>query len=161
MNRRAVAVLAALVLVLLAWLVGPEALDRGSPAPVATGGAGNAAVERASGAEAAKPAEARDARVASTKGFRSRTALDEHFEKHGAEFGAITKDEYLRRAQELRDAKVGGAIRELVRDDGVISRFDTKSGAFGAFDRDGTIRTFFKPNDGLRYFERQAEKEHE
>ena len=43
---------------------------------------------------------------------------------------------------------------------GVTSRFDTKSGAFLAFNRNGTIRTFFKPNDGRRYFERQAEKDH-
>ncbi|MBI5364047.1 MAG: hypothetical protein HZA53_12760 [Planctomycetes bacterium] len=87
--------------------------------------------------------------------------LNEHFEKHGREFGAITKDEYLRRAQELRDATVGGDVREVVRDDGVASRFDKRTGAFIAFDRDLTIRTFFKPNDGVRYFERQAEREHE
>ena len=67
----------------------------------------------------------------------------------------------MRLAQALRDAKKGGSVLELVRDDGVISRFDTRSGAFGAYNRDGTIRTFFKPNDGVRYFERQAEKEHE
>ncbi|MEP6832119.1 MAG: hypothetical protein ABJB74_01945 [Gemmatimonas sp.] len=27
-----------------------------------------------------------------------------------------------------------------------------------AFDHDGTIRTFFKPNDGERYFRRQANR---
>ena len=27
-----------------------------------------------------------------------------------------------------------------------------------AFNRDGTIRTFFKPNDGERYYRRQAER---
>lgn len=94
-------------------------------------------------------------------GFRSERALDEHYEKHGREFGAITKDEYLRRAQALRDADVGGSVLEIVRADGAHTRFDTRSGAFVAFDRDLVLRTFFKPNDGRRYFERQAEKEHE
>lgn len=93
-------------------------------------------------------------------GFRSRAAFDEHFEKHGGEFGKITQDEYLRLAQTLRDAKVGGDVLEIVRDDGVSSRFDKQSGAFLAFNRDLTLRTFFKPNDGVRYFERQAEREH-
>ncbi len=92
-------------------------------------------------------------------GFRSAAKLDEHFAKHGAEFGNITKAEYLRLAQQLRDAEPVGDILEIVRPaDGVVSRFDKKSGAFEANDRDGTIRTFFKPNDGEAYFRRQARR---
>ena len=86
--------------------------------------------------------------------------MDEHFAKHGAEFGNISEDEYLRAAQELRDRTVGGDVLEIVRDDGTVSRFDRSSGAFIAFNRDGTIRTFFKPNDGERYFQRQAQRSH-
>ena len=33
-----------------------------------------------------------------------------------------------------------------------------QTGAFVAFNRNGTIRTFFKPNDGERYYRRQAER---
>ena len=47
---------------------------------------------------------------------------------------------------------------ETVRRDGVTTRFDRQTGAFVAFNRDGTIRTFFKPNDGERYYRRQAER---
>ena len=62
-------------------------------------------------------------------------------------------------AQALRDAPAGGDVLEIVRPvDGVISRFDRRSGAFGAYDRDGTIRTFFKPEDGEAYFRRQAKR---
>jgi len=93
-------------------------------------------------------------------GFTSQRALDEHYAKHGHEFGSITEVQYLRRAQELRDARAGGDVREAVRSDGVITRFDTRSGAFIAFHQDKSIRTFFQPNDGLRYFERQLDKEH-
>ena len=94
-------------------------------------------------------------------GFRSRAQLDEHFAKHGAEFGAISEAEYLRLAQELRDASAGGPILEARRPDGEFSRFDRRHGYFGAYNPDGTIRTFFIPNNGERYFQRQALRPHE
>lgn len=93
-------------------------------------------------------------------GFRSRAQLNEHYSKHGSEFGNISKAEYLALAQQLRDARAGGPILEYVREDGVISRFDTQHSYFGAYNSDGTIRTFFIPNDGERYFHRQAGKRH-
>jgi pyocin large subunit-like protein len=89
-------------------------------------------------------------------GFHSRRQLEEHFAKHGSEFGRVTRQEYLRQAQLLRDAPVRGSVEEIKRSDGTISRYDRASGAFVAFDADGTIRTFFKPNDGEAYFRRQA-----
>lgn len=92
-------------------------------------------------------------------GFRSRDRLEEHFQKHGKEFGNISIDQYLALAQALRDAPTGGDVLEVVRPvDGVISRFDRVSGAFLAANADGTIRTFFKPNDGEQYFRRQAKR---
>ena len=95
----------------------------------------------------------------SGRGFRSPDRLHEHFAKHGAEFGGITEREYLHLAQALRDAPAGADVLEIVRpDDGIISRFDRRTGAFLAADADGTIRTFFKPNDGEAYFKRQAKR---
>jgi hypothetical protein len=91
-------------------------------------------------------------------GFVDQRRLDEHYDKHGAEFGRITKHDYLHQAQLLRDAKAGDPILEAVRSDGVVTRFDRQTGAFIAFNPNGTIRTFFKPNDGERYFRRQAER---
>ncbi len=93
-------------------------------------------------------------------GFRTRELLEEHFGKHGADFHADSPARYLALAQALRDRDAGGDVREMVRADGVISRFDRVSGAFIAFEQDGTIRTFFTPNDGERYFERQAARPH-
>ena len=91
-------------------------------------------------------------------GFESHQKLVDHWGKHGAEFGNITMDDYLKMAQHLRDAPVGGDVEELIRDDGIASRFDRSSGAFIAFNPDRTIRTFFKPNDGESYFRRQARR---
>jgi hypothetical protein len=91
-------------------------------------------------------------------GFVNERRLEEHYEKHGPEFGRITKQDYLRQAQLLRDATAGGPVLETVRRDGVTTRFDRQTGAFIAYNADGTIRTFFKPNDGERYYRRQAER---
>lgn len=100
--------------------------------------------------------------LAGGPGFRGRVQLDEHYAKHGAEFGHISELEYLRLAQELRDAPVtpGGPILEARRPDGQFSRFDRRKGYFGAYNPDLTIRTFFIPNDGERYFRRQARRPH-
>jgi len=99
--------------------------------------------------------------AASGPGFRSRRDLDEHYQKHGAEFGNISKADYLRLAQELRDAPIGGTILQATRSDGVITKFDKRHGYFGAYNPDQTIRTFFIPVDGERYFRRQAKRDHD
>ena len=93
-------------------------------------------------------------------GFRSQAQFDEHYQKHGSEFGHVSKQEYLRLAQELRDAHAGGAILEARAAGGEFSRFDRRHGYFGAYNRDGTIRTFFIPNAGESYFWRQARRPH-
>lgn len=99
--------------------------------------------------------------LASGPGFRSKSQFEEHFEKHGAEFGHITPRQYLELAQALRDEPAGGPILESVRPGGVTTRFDKRHGYFCAYNRDRTIRTFFVPNDGERYFWRQARRRHD
>lgn len=94
--------------------------------------------------------------LASGPGFRGQRAFDEHYQKHGREFGHISQQEYLRLAQALRDAPAGGPILEARKPGGIVTRFDRRTGSFGAYNPDGTIRTFFIPNDGERYFRRQA-----
>jgi hypothetical protein len=106
---------------------------------------------------AAPAAEARE-RDRDNIGFIDQRRLDEHYAKHGAEFGRITKQDYLHQAQLLRDADVGGPVLQTMRADGVTTRYDRQTGAFIAFNRNGTIRTFFKPHDGERYYRRQAER---
>jgi pyocin large subunit-like protein len=96
--------------------------------------------------------------VAAGPGFRSRRQFDEHYAKHGGEFGNISQQEYLQLAQALRDAPAAGSILQAVTPDGIISRFDRRTGYFGAYNPDRTIRTFFIPNAGERYFHRQASK---
>lgn len=97
-------------------------------------------------------------KVRTEVGFASRQKLLEHYQKHGREFGGVSAEDYLRQAQTLRDRPAGKDVLEVVRADGVISRFDQTSGAFLAFNQDLTIRTYFKPNDGVNYFWRQSRR---
>jgi hypothetical protein len=104
-------------------------------------------------------APAATARAAAPEiGFRNARLYQEHYARHGRDFGRVSADEYLRLAQALRDTIAGGDILEIRRADGVISRFDRTSGSFIAFNRDLVIRTFFRPNDGEAYFRRQARR---
>ena len=91
-------------------------------------------------------------------GFASRERLVEHYQKHGREFGAITMQEYLGQAQELRDSPAGGDVLEIVRADHVTTRYERSTGSFIAFNPEGTIRTYFKPNNGEIYFRRQGQR---
>lgn len=150
-------VFALLAFVAATWLVcNPR---RPEPTPA---GPGSTPAAVAPSPEAAPPGAATPssmAPVSSGRGFKNADRLAEHFAKHGAEFDAPSKEAYLAMAQALRDASAGGDILEIVRPaDGVVSRFDRKTGAFIAYDSDGTIRTFFKPNGGEQYFRRQARR---
>jgi len=93
-------------------------------------------------------------------GFATRQKLVDHYKKHGREFGAVSMEQYLGKAQELRDRTAGGAILESIRSDGVVTRFDRESGDFIAFNRNGVIRTYFRPADGEKYYKRQLGRKH-
>ena len=88
-------------------------------------------------------------------GFRTPHLLEDHFTRFGSQFGTITAQQYLKMAQQLRDAVPGKNILISKRPDGGGSKFDVKRGWFVAYDGDGTLRTFFVPKDGVRYFDRQ------
>ena len=91
-------------------------------------------------------------------GFADQRRLDEHYDKHGAEFGRITKQDYLRQAQLLRDAKVGGPCCRPCAPTASSTRFDRQTGAFIAFNPNGTSAPSSSRNDGERYYRRQAER---
>jgi len=146
--RRLLTAALAVVAIFLYWTQVSERGGRVSPRDHGPTGAVEATVQ--------EPGPARG--WGSAVGFADARRLDEHFEKHGAEFGRITKQDYLRQAQLLRDARLADPILETVRRDGVVTRFDRQTGAFIAFNSNGVIRTFFKPNDGERYYRRQSER---
>ncbi len=134
----------------LAWLLAACAAACDPPAPPA---------ERPlPPAVAVAPARQAAPGYGASVGFRSRRQLEEHAAKHQADLGTPDAAAYLHAAQTLRDALVGGDILEIRRADGVTTRFDRSTGRFVAFNPDGTLRTFFRPNDGEAYFRRQARR---
>lgn len=87
--------------------------------------------------------------------FRSGKLFDSHYEKHGAEFGDITQDEYLDLANELINAEGENILHKTEKEDGDFLYYDTETNEFLVLSTDGYIRTFFKPSAGLDYWERQ------
>jgi hypothetical protein len=81
-------------------------------------------------------------------------SLRDHFDRHGGDFGARTPEDYARMAWEyLKRARAVG-LPAKVDEDGVLRVFDPKTRSFAAYNRNGTTKTFFKP-DSRDYFERQ------
>ena len=86
--------------------------------------------------------------------FKSQDLLDSHYDKHKGEFGSITKDEYLMKANELINSE-GDNILTKVRNNGDILYYNSSTNEFAVKTKDGFLRTFFKPSEGLEYFKRQ------
>lgn len=81
-------------------------------------------------------------------------SLQDHFDRHGNDFNAKTPDDYARQAWEFLQRARAGGLQLKLDEDGVVRVFDPRSGAFAAYNRNGTTKTYFKP--GSRdYFERQ------
>jgi pyocin large subunit-like protein len=80
--------------------------------------------------------------------------LDDHFARHGADFGAKSAMEYARLAMLFGERAQRGELPVKVDDDGTRRVFDIRSRTFGAYNDDWTTKTFFKP-DRLDYFARQ------
>lgn len=86
--------------------------------------------------------------------FRTQQLLDSHYVKHGAEFGNITKEQYLAAANKLLNSS-GANILKKTEPDGDILIYNTDTNEFLVLSYDGFIRTYFKPSDGIDYFNRQ------
>ncbi|MGB8169474.1 MAG: fibronectin type III domain-containing protein [Chthoniobacteraceae bacterium] len=104
-----------------------------------------AAVAAPKGADSAPPTR---------QTWGSPASLADHFARHGGDFGARSADDYAAQAWRFRQRAQNGALQVKIDDDGVQRVFDPASGAFAAYNRDGTTKTFFKPGSP-GYFDRQ------
>lgn len=96
-----------------------------------------------------------------TRGFANRSLLADHFQRHGAEFGAATMEEY----EALADSFCGGPMdahtKECVRTrDMATLRYNTASHDYGVLRNDNHIRTYFKLTqiNNLAYFQSDCAK---
>jgi hypothetical protein len=87
--------------------------------------------------------------------FKSQALLDEHYAKHGKEFGNISKSEYLEGAQKLVNSTAGSDVLIKNRTNGDKIFYNKTTNEFAVMSADGTIRTYFKPREGINYFNGQ------
>ncbi|MFT9056673.1 MAG: hypothetical protein ABF449_08625 [Ethanoligenens sp.] len=90
--------------------------------------------------------------------FKSKDSLDAHYKKHvveQGEFGNITKDQYLNSANNLIENQNETSILTKTRSNGDKIIYNQATNEFAVTDKSGNIKTYFKPADGIEYFNEQ------
>jgi len=80
------------------------------------------------------------------KSWANPNTLEDHFIRHGNDFGAISADDYAQKASQfLLDSQ---RLRLPTKIDlkGTIRVYDPKTNTFGSYNPNGTTKTFYKPN---------------
>ncbi len=103
--------------------------------------------------ESGTPAETPTPTPAKQRSFRDEEALQQHFEKHGAEFPYATAEEYLAGANRVIQSPEALYKREA--EDGDEIYYLEESNEIVFVSRYGIIRTYFRPSAGIDYFNRQ------
>ena len=88
-----------------------------------------------------------------TYSFRNEKLLNEHYEKHGKEMGFENAESYEAAANEVIHHP--DALHRIEEEDGDDVYYLEENNGFVVVSIDGYIRTFFYPDDGLEYFNRQ------
>lgn len=82
-------------------------------------------------------------------------SLQDHFERHGHDFGAKSPDEYAAQAWLfLQRARAESLPMKQDDTDGTLRVFDPQTHAFAAYNAGGKTKTFFKP-ESPGYWQRQ------
>lgn len=85
--------------------------------------------------------------------FRNDRLLTEHFEKHGREMGFANKEEYQKAASDVINDP--DSLHKLEKEDGDDVYYRVESNEFVVLSKDGFIRTYFCPDSGQAYFDKQ------
>lgn len=89
--------------------------------------------------------------------FRSKSQLNQHFDKHGGEFkkdfGYKTAAEYEKGASDVINNPK--ALCKTEKEDGDYVYYIEETNEFVILSTDGYIRTYFRPSAGIDYFNRQ------
>ena len=82
-----------------------------------------------------------------TLGFRARWLLEEHFDAHAHDFGAVDEADYEAQADAFLGGPRGATVIEGRRSlfDNALVRYDHANQAFGVLSADNYVLTFFKP----------------
>lgn len=82
--------------------------------------------------------------------------LQDHFDRHGGDFGAADPQDYAGKANEFYQNRDEYLIK--TDEHGVKRIYDPETNTFGAYNKNGSTRSFFKPSGNQGYFDRQPGK---
>ena len=85
--------------------------------------------------------------------FRNEKLLNDHYKKHGKEMGFDSAKSYEAAANEVIHHP--DTLHRIEEEDGDDVYYLEENNGFVIVSTDGYIRTFFYPDDGLDYFNRQ------
>lgn len=94
-----------------------------------------------------------ESQTVNSYGFRNNDLLQEHYQKHGIEMGFASAGDYLTAANAVINNP--NALHKLEKEDGDDVYYLQASNEFVVVSTDGCIRTYFYPNDGIEYYNRQ------
>ena len=85
--------------------------------------------------------------------FRNENLLKSHYEKHGKEMGFSSSEEYeLSASDVVNDPE---SLHKTEKEDGDDVYYKEDTNEFVVVSTDGYIRTYFNPDAGKKYFDRQ------
>ena len=85
--------------------------------------------------------------------FRSKKLLDSHYEKHGIDMGFASKEEYEAAASAVVNNP--NALHKTEKEDGDDIYYLEDSNEFVVVSTDGYLRTYFLPDAGKKYYDKQ------
>jgi pyocin large subunit-like protein len=89
-----------------------------------------------------------------TNAWGNPSTLQDHFNRHGSDFRSSSPDDYAQQAQDFLIRSQAENLPTKIDADGVIRVYDPVTNEFGAYNADGTTRTYFRPSS-TSYFLRQ------
>lgn len=85
--------------------------------------------------------------------FRTKKLRDQHYEKHGIEMGFDNADDYRRAASDVVNDP--DALHKIEQEDGDDVYYLEETNEFVVVSTDGYLRTYFKPDKGKAYYDKQ------
>lgn len=85
--------------------------------------------------------------------FRNAKLKDQHYEKHGKDMGFESADDYEKAASDA--ANSSKALHKKEKEDNDDVYYIEKTNEFVVISGDGYIRTYFNPDSGKAYYDRQ------
>lgn len=85
--------------------------------------------------------------------FRNENLLESHYEKHGKDMGFVSSEEYEMAASDVVNNPK--SLHKTEKEDGDDVYYKEDTNEFVVVSTDGYIRTYFNPDSGKKYFDRQ------